>query len=161
MQTKGDILVRAKDQGNSSFANAHLADPNRLWPKGIVEFKFWKTFPSGNLSFRAAFSERDISHRSESLDEECDGLPHQHVPLRHLCPCRTREPQLRHHLPRHRVQKRAGYERREPGNVLELRLLRQRFDRARARALAYAWVRARAQSDTGVGRVLVCSQAFL
>ena len=53
-QCKGDILVRAKDQGNSSFANAHLADPNRLWPKGIVEFKFWKTFPSGNLSFRVA-----------------------------------------------------------------------------------------------------------
>ena len=54
MQTKGDILVRAKDQGNSSFANAHLADPNRLWPKGIVEFKFWKTFPPGNLPLREA-----------------------------------------------------------------------------------------------------------
>ena len=41
MQTKGDILVRAKDQGNSSFSNSHLADPNRLWPGGIVEFKFY------------------------------------------------------------------------------------------------------------------------
>ena len=53
--TKGDIPVRVEDQGNSSFGHAHLADPNRLWPRGMVEFKFWKTFPPGNLPFREAF----------------------------------------------------------------------------------------------------------
>ena len=90
--SKDDILVRAEDQGNSLFAHAHVADPNRLWPSGIVEYKFWKTFPPGNLPFREAletpyFSDMNISHRAASLDEEGDGLLHRHVPLRHPCPC--------------------------------------------------------------------------
>ena len=48
---KGDILVRPEDQGNSTLLNAPLADPNRLWPSGMVAYKFWRTFPPGNLPF--------------------------------------------------------------------------------------------------------------
>ena len=50
--------------------------------------------------------------------------------------------------------KRARYERWLTVALLELALLRQRFDCARARAAAFARLRARAQSDTGVGKVL-------
>ena len=50
--SKGDILIRSEDQGNSSFAHAHLANPNRLWPSGVVTYKFWNTFPPGNLPLR-------------------------------------------------------------------------------------------------------------
>ena len=51
----GDILVRSDDQGNSSLLNSHrssiLADPDRLWPSGLVEYKFWKSFPTSELPF--------------------------------------------------------------------------------------------------------------
>ena len=40
---KGDILIRANKNGTRP--NAPLADPNLLWPSGIVEFKFYRTFP--------------------------------------------------------------------------------------------------------------------
>ena len=50
-QTKGDILVRSDDEGNSTFANALLADPDKLWPRGMVAYKFWRTFPPSNFSF--------------------------------------------------------------------------------------------------------------
>ena len=26
--------------------DAHLADPDRLWPSGVVEYKFYDTFPN-------------------------------------------------------------------------------------------------------------------
>ena len=45
---KGDILVRADNEGDPAFEQAHLADPNRLWPSGTVEYRFWKTFPQGD-----------------------------------------------------------------------------------------------------------------
>ena len=48
---KGDILVSPEDQEDPTFLNAPLADPNRLWPSGIVAYKFWRTFPQGNLLF--------------------------------------------------------------------------------------------------------------
>ena len=41
-------MVRADDEGDPAFAQAHLADPNRLWPSGTVEYRFWKTFPLGD-----------------------------------------------------------------------------------------------------------------
>ena len=28
-----------------SLAEAHLANPDRLWPLGLVEYKFYRTFP--------------------------------------------------------------------------------------------------------------------
>ena len=40
---KGDILIRANKNGTRP--NAPLAHPNLLWPSGIVEFKFYRTFP--------------------------------------------------------------------------------------------------------------------
>jgi len=27
-------------------AGAALADPDKLWPGGVVEYKFWRTFPT-------------------------------------------------------------------------------------------------------------------
>ena len=49
---EGDILVRdgsvpgGLDQ--TAFLDARLADPSRLWPSGVVEFKFYHTFPAAN-----------------------------------------------------------------------------------------------------------------
>ena len=28
--------------------NAHLADPDRLWPNGLIDFKFHKNFPASS-----------------------------------------------------------------------------------------------------------------
>merc|ERR1711974_159159 len=42
---EGNILVRSAAYGNGSFPQALLADPDRLWPSGIVEYKFYRTFP--------------------------------------------------------------------------------------------------------------------
>ena len=105
----------------------------------------------------------NILPRTASLDEEGNGLPHQLVPLRQICPqkLKKKKSELGHDLSRHKVQKWDWNARREPGNVLELGLLSRRLDCARARAHGYAWLQARAQSDTGVGRVLVCSNNIL
>jgi len=42
---EGDILVRSDSHGGEEVRDAHLAQPDRLWPSGIVEYKFYRTFP--------------------------------------------------------------------------------------------------------------------
>ena len=48
---KGDILVRGRDGGTLSNTTRHsvLADPSRLWPEGVVEYRFYRTFPRGDI----------------------------------------------------------------------------------------------------------------
>ena len=165
---KGDILVRPEDRGNSSFANAHLADPKMLWPSGMVEYKFYRSFPRClNIFFSLPAAQKTAYHISianpqgpDGLDEEGHGLHHQVEPLHQLCPGQQLKPQLRHHRQWPDLLERGGYEGRGAVALHERRLLRQRFDCARARVDAYARLRARAQSDTGVGRILVFPLAF-
>ena len=46
---EGDIIVRETTLvGDQTALDAHLADPNRLWPSGVVEFKFFDTFPAAS-----------------------------------------------------------------------------------------------------------------
>ena len=45
---EGDIVVRDRSLGDPTALDAHLADPNRLWPSGVVEYKFYHTFPGPN-----------------------------------------------------------------------------------------------------------------
>ena len=40
---EGDIVLR--NLTDPSLAHAHLANPDLLWPRGIVEYKFYWTFP--------------------------------------------------------------------------------------------------------------------
>ena len=42
---EGDILVGSSDLTNPDTFNAALANQDKLWPRGIVEYKFWRTFP--------------------------------------------------------------------------------------------------------------------
>ena len=50
-QTTGlldDIIVRQPSHENpASILNAPLANPDRLWPSGEVEYVFYRTFPDG------------------------------------------------------------------------------------------------------------------
>merc|ERR1712004_706634 len=43
--SKGDILVRNAEGCGQSCGDTPLANPDLLWPSGIVEFRFYKTFP--------------------------------------------------------------------------------------------------------------------
>ena len=43
---EGDIVVRQGDLGGSSALDAPLANPDRLWPSGMVEYKYYDTFPA-------------------------------------------------------------------------------------------------------------------
>ena len=45
---EGDIIVRDRSSVNSSNLDAPLADPDRLWPGGVVEYRFYRTFPNAN-----------------------------------------------------------------------------------------------------------------
>ena len=46
---EGDIIIRSPNHGNpTSSLDAPLADPNRLWPRGMVEYRFYSTFPLEN-----------------------------------------------------------------------------------------------------------------
>ena len=45
---EGDIVVRQGDLGGSSALDAPLANPDRLWPSGMVEYKYYDTFPAQN-----------------------------------------------------------------------------------------------------------------
>ena len=42
---EGDIVVRQGALTGSSALDAPLANPDRLWPSGVVEYKFYDTFP--------------------------------------------------------------------------------------------------------------------
>ena len=42
---EGDILVGSSDLSDPTKMNAAIANPDRLWPSGVVEYKFWRTFP--------------------------------------------------------------------------------------------------------------------
>jgi len=44
MTLEGDIMTR--NASDPSFANAHLANPEMLWPGGVIEYAFYRTFPS-------------------------------------------------------------------------------------------------------------------
>ena len=41
---EGDILLGSSGS-NPSMQSAHLADPNKMWPGGLVEYAFYKTMP--------------------------------------------------------------------------------------------------------------------
>ena len=45
---EGDILVSSSDLTNLDPLIDHesvLANRDKLWPSGVVEYKFWRTFP--------------------------------------------------------------------------------------------------------------------
>ena len=42
---EGDILVGSSDLTNLDTFSAALADQDKLWPSGVVEYRFWRTFP--------------------------------------------------------------------------------------------------------------------
>ena len=42
---EGDILLGSSDLTNPDTMSGFLADRDRLWPSGVVEYKFWRTFP--------------------------------------------------------------------------------------------------------------------
>ena len=42
---EGDILLGSTDLTNPDTLSAHLADPDMMWPSGVVEYQFYKTFP--------------------------------------------------------------------------------------------------------------------
>ena len=42
---EGDILVGSSDLSDPATLSAHLANLDKLWPSGVVEYKFWRTFP--------------------------------------------------------------------------------------------------------------------
>ena len=39
---EGDILLGSLGT-NSTMLSAHIADPNKMWPGGIVEYTFYRT----------------------------------------------------------------------------------------------------------------------
>ena len=45
---EGDIVVRGSIQGDPTALDAHLANPDRLWPSAVVEYKFYHTFPNAS-----------------------------------------------------------------------------------------------------------------
>ena len=45
---EGDIIARDFDLGNPTSLDAFLANPDRKWPSGTVEYRFYHTFPTAN-----------------------------------------------------------------------------------------------------------------
>jgi len=46
MTFEGNQVIRSGETSGPSLANAHRANPKMLWPGGVVEYKFYQTFPS-------------------------------------------------------------------------------------------------------------------
>ena len=42
------VVRRSGSTGSETAQDAPLANPDRLWPSGVLEFKFYKTFPEHN-----------------------------------------------------------------------------------------------------------------
>ena len=45
---EGDIILRNRTVGSQEVHDAPHADPDRLWPGGVVEYQFYHTFPVKN-----------------------------------------------------------------------------------------------------------------
>merc|ERR1712172_191575 len=45
---EGDIVIRDSELTDPLLLDAHLANPDRLWPSGVVEYRFYKTFPASS-----------------------------------------------------------------------------------------------------------------
>ena len=45
---EGDIVDQSSHPADPTLANAHIANPNRLWPNGLVEYEFHPSFPRGH-----------------------------------------------------------------------------------------------------------------
>ena len=77
---EGDILVGSSDLSNPSTLSAHLANPDKLWPSGVVEYKFYKTFPRflyeayflHSLTFTFIFYQFFCSNQREKMREAMD-----------------------------------------------------------------------------------------
>ena len=54
MTFEGDIVRR--NASDPDQANAHIANPNMLWPGGVIEYKFYRTFPRCLKMTSAAYS---------------------------------------------------------------------------------------------------------
>ena len=65
--SKGDILVRTAEGCGQSCGDTPLANPDLLWPSGIVEFRFYKHFPSIFQCYRM-FLENNCSHRKHTIE---------------------------------------------------------------------------------------------
>jgi len=64
---EGDILVRPDGQmADPERRDAHIADPDRLWPSGIVEYKFYRTFPRKH-KIKVKKAMRYISNRTSCV----------------------------------------------------------------------------------------------
>ena len=64
---EGDILVGSSDLTNPDTLSAHLANPDMMWPSGVVEYKFYHTFPQQN---RAMVLEA-MTYISTKVAEDC------------------------------------------------------------------------------------------
>ena len=65
LQIKGDILVGSNSGCGDSCEDAPLANPDRLWPGGVVDYQFYKTFPRCfNLAFRHENMDNLREHRT-------------------------------------------------------------------------------------------------
>ena len=38
---EGDIVIRDSELTDPMLLDAHLANPNRLWPSGVVEYRYY------------------------------------------------------------------------------------------------------------------------
>ena len=159
--------------GNGSFGQGHLADADLLWPGGLVEYKFYRTFP------RLSDSLTRIEMLSWSFQEtpaqglEGDELHQQQNLLHQVWASRHLESKLRDHrtwslfinnvtkiasvsfkISRPWVFKWVWDARWAAVVVLELALFRQRPCPPGSWAPPLARLCARTQSDNTVGKVL-------
>ena len=42
---EGDIVSESRNPADPTRSHAHIANPNLLWPRGVVEFEFHSNFP--------------------------------------------------------------------------------------------------------------------
>ena len=104
--------------------DAILADPDRLWPSGIVEFKFYRTFPRCFGNVKDNVSMLYLLQKAQAEDEEGDEI--------------HKQPDLLHHLPaRHQLQLELCYNR--PRSIFLLfvcQMLARQFFRENIKILA-------------------------
>ena len=48
---EGDIVSDSRNPADPTRSHAHIANPNRLWPRGVVEFEFHPNFPPKHRAF--------------------------------------------------------------------------------------------------------------
>ena len=145
---EGGTVVRVGENSDPAVEDSPLADPEMLWPRGVVEYKFHQTFPRYlNIVTSPAHFIWLCPQWTQGYDEAGNGLHHIENPLRHLRTWQQRQLELCDHRSWANLFERDRYEGWNADSLHERGLLWRWTDHSGTKAAEYSSLYPRTHSE--------------